>query len=322
MKAIRTVILITSLMLLGACGPVINILEVDVRLPAAKPLTLPGKELAVFIPQYDSVSITDSILLAKFAQSLAGELALQAHLPSASVPLFNHYTGDQVLGTLDQPDYAYRLAMETESDMIFMVDSVFIGGFDTRNIAGSFGNYKKQFLIVPFHAVVRIFDAHQFVFQEYLSLSDTLAWEVWVPDDAKAVSIPESAFEDIQKAAVILGQRTARSFSDQWETQDRVIFHYSKKDWNRAYDHALAFEWDKAMQIWLRMVEGDNAKEVACAAFNIALACEMQGYFDLGEEWLELSAKTFSMPETEYYLELLQERKKNAASILIEKEPF
>ena len=132
-----------------------------------------------------------------------------------------------------------------------------------------------------------------------------MAWKVWVPYDQMTISIPTSAFDDLKNAADYLGRRTARSFVDQWETQDRVIFLYRKTEWNRAYDYALAFEWDKAMQIWLKLTEGNNAQEVACAAFNVALSCEMQGYFDLAKEWLEFSSKTFSMPETTYYLELL-----------------
>ena len=40
------------------------------------------------------------------------------------------------------------------------------------------------------------------------------------------------------------------------------------------------------MEIWLELLEGTNAKEVACAAFNPALACEMQGHFELAENGL------------------------------------
>lgn len=305
MKVIRNLLLITTFALLGACGPVINILEVDVRLPAAKPLPLVGKEMAVFIPQYDSVSTTDSIMLEKFGSSLADELSVQVRLPEGTVPMYSHYTGEQPLGTLDQPDYVFRLALETGADMVFMVDSLSVGGFDTRKVSEASGDFKKQFLIVPFHSVVRVFDATKFAFSEYVTLRDTVAWEVWVPYDQMTVSIPTSAFDDLKNAADYLGRRTARSFVDQWETQDRVIFLYKKTEWNRAYDYALAFEWDKAMQIWLKLTEGNNAQEVACAAFNVALSCEMQGYFDLAKEWLEFSSKTFSMPETTYYLELL-----------------
>jgi hypothetical protein len=58
-----------------------------------------------------------------------------------------------------------------------------------------------------------------------------------------------------------------------------------------AYNHALAFAWDEAMKIWMELVKGDNAKEVACAAFNMSVACEMQGNFELAQKWLDLSQK-------------------------------
>ena len=44
-------------------------------------------------------------------------------------------------------------------------------------------------------------------------------------------------------------------------------------------------------------VIGCDPKEVACAAFNVAVACEMQGLFDLARK-CGLLAKTLDMPET------------------------
>jgi tetratricopeptide (TPR) repeat protein len=147
-------------------------------------------------------------------------------------------------------------------------------------------------------------------FTQYIPIRDTAAWDLGDNADQEIVTIPKSAFLDLQRAAVFVGERTARSFMDQWETQDRVIFVYDKFKWNVAYDYALAFEWDKAMEIWLELVKSNNAKEAACASFNVALACEMQGNFELAKKWLNLSQKTLDMPETRYYKELLLERKK------------
>lgn len=300
MKAIRFIIYSAALVLLAACGPTINLLEVDVRLPAAKPLPLHGKQMVVFIPTYDSTSVTDSVLLHTFGQGLANELERLTNLPEGAVPLYTHYSEDVALGTLEQPDYVYRLAVDTESEMVFMVDSVTIGRFEAR----------PSYLILPFQSVVRVFDAEQFDFPEYTILSDTLAWDIYLAyDEAQTVTIPAGAYEDIQRAAAFLGQRTARSFVDQWETQDRVVFVYERRKWLKAYDYALDFEWDKAMAIWMELLEGTNKEEVACAAFNIALACEMKGSFDLAQEWLDLSEKTYPMKETTYYSDMLRQRK-------------
>jgi hypothetical protein len=301
MKTIRTIGLLAVLLLAGACGPMINILEVDVRLPATLPLNLSGREMVVFTPRYDSVSLTDSVLLNRFAQAFADGLTQQARLSPGSVPVFSHYSGSESFGTLDQPDYVHRLALETEKDLIFMVDSVTLGAFQVNELS---------LLLAPFQAVVRVYDAEKVRFTQYIPIRDTAAWDLGDNADQEIVTIPKSAFLDLQRAAVFVGERTARSFMDQWETQDRVIFVYDKSKWNVAYDYALAFEWDKAMEIWLELVKSNNAKEAACASFNVALACEMQGNFELAKKWLNLSQKTLDMPETRYYKELLLERKK------------
>jgi len=310
MKAIRATVLLSALLILSACGPLINLMEVDVRLPATRPLNILGREMAVFTPQYDSVSVTDSVLLYKFAQSLADALSSEAYLASGSVPVFSHYTGSEALGTLEQPDYVHRLALETGTNMVFMVDSVEIGGFFTREVSQVEDDYKLHYLMAPFTSVVRVFDAEKVQFIKYIPLRDTVAWEVWIPSETEKVAIPTTAFQDLQRASEYFAEELAETFMDQWETQDRVIFVYNKRDWNLAYDHALAFAWDEAMKIWLELVKGTNAKEVACAAFNLALACEMQGNFELAQKWLDLSQKTYDLPEAKYYKELLQERKK------------
>jgi len=301
MKTIRTISLLIALLLAGGCGPMINILEVDVRQPASRPMNIMGREMAVFTPLYDSITLSDSVLMNRYAQSLADGLALQARLPKGAVPLFIHHTGSESLGTLDQPDYAHRLALETETDLLFMVDSVTIGGFLVNDNA---------YLLAPIQAVVRVYDAELVRFTRYIPIRVTAAWDIGDQADKETITIPRSAFIDLQRAAVYMGEQTARSFMDQWETQDRVVFVFDKLKWNRAYDHALAFEWDKAMEIWLELLKSNNTKEVACAAFNVALACEMQGNFALAEKWLDLSQKTLDMAETRYYRDMLQERKK------------
>ncbi|HOO42718.1 MAG TPA: DUF6340 family protein [Bacteroidales bacterium] len=310
MKAIRTTGLLSVLLLLSACGPLINIMEVDVRLPATRPINILGREMAVFTPQYDSVSVTDSVLLQKFAMSLADALASESYLSPGSVPVFSHYTGSEALGTLDQPDYVHRLALETGTNMVFMVDSVEIGGFFTREVSQVQDDYKLQYLMAPFTSVVRVYDAEKVEFIKYIPLCDTVAWEVWIPTETETVSIPSTAFQDLQRASEYFARELAETFMDQWETQDRVVFVYEKRAWNMAYNHALAFAWDEAMKIWMELVKGTDTKEVACAAFNMALACEMQGNFELAEKWLDLSQKSYDLPEAKYYRELLQERKK------------
>ncbi|MFA5301783.1 MAG: DUF6340 family protein [Bacteroidales bacterium] len=310
MKAIRTTGLLSVLLILSSCGPLINIMEVDVRLPATRPINIMGREMAVFTPQYDSVSVTDSVLLHNFSQSLADALASEAYLASGSVPVFSHYTGSEALGTLEQPDYVHRLALETGTNLVFMVDSVEIGGFYSREVSRVEDDYKLHYLMAPFTSVVRVYDAEKVQFIKYIPLRDTVAWEVWIPSENETVSIPSSAFQDLQRASEFFAKELAETFVDQWETQDRVIYVYEKRDWNLAYNHALAFAWDEAMKIWMELVKGTNAKEVACAAFNLALACEMQGNFELAQKWLDLSQKTFDLPEAKYYSELLQDRKK------------
>ncbi len=308
MRTLRFSIFMAGLLLAAACGPVINILEVDVKLPAKAPLEIMGKQMAVFIPEYDSVLVTDSTLTRTFAESFAEKLAEVAGQPKGSVPLFSHKTDSLEPGFAELPAYAQQLAIETESDLVFLVDSVSIGSFDALDVAGDTEDFKRQLLFVPFRGRVRVYDASKIEYIRNFPVCDTVAWELWVTRSRKTLTIPTTAFEDLKNASVYIGQGLAEAFSDQWETQDRVIFTYEHPTWRKAFELAEAFEWEQARDIWMELLNSPDSGSISCAAFNLAVSCEMAGSIDLAIKWLDYAAKAYPMSEISYYKNLLEER--------------
>jgi hypothetical protein len=300
---------------LSACAPTISILEVDVKLPAELPLSLKGKQMAVFTPVYDSIGKSDSLLMSRFSEGLASALATETALPDP-LPLFTHDCGTVALGTLSQPEYALALAQESSSDMVFLVDSVHVGTFESKGVSSVSDGFRKELITVPFYSVVRVFDTIACDFVKYIPLKDSVFWEVWVDSKVEHITVPHTALADLEKVSGHIATSLVRSFSDQWETQDRVVFVYNMGPWQEAFAYAESFEWEKARAIWLGLLEGKNARKVSCAAFNLALTCEIAGQIDLAKEWLDYAAKTYSMPEITYYRQLLDERNLAAKRLL------
>ena len=123
------------------------------------------------------------------------------------------------------------------------------------------------------------------------------------------------------ETAEYLGSLAAKFTQPQWETQERVLFFFSSAPWYKALEHAFMFEWEEAQNIWLMLTkENKNHKKVAYAAYNLAVASEMMGRFDLAKEWLDMSGKYLKIPEVKYYMQILDERKQQQRFILLQVE--
>lgn len=304
----RSVIWVAATFFLASCAPTVSMLQVDVKQPAVLPLSIKDRHMAVFTPVYDSVTPTDSALLRHFAESFSNALSSEAKQGEGSVPLFSHYCGTQALGTLEDPTYTQDLALQTESDMLFMVDSVTVGDFvlvTSDKVADS--EFKREMLGVPFFATIRVYDALNQSFVKYIPICDSVFWELILPTERTTIPIPASAFTDLLKTSTVIATNLARSFSSQWETQERVLFVNTKHAWKKAFSYAELFEWTKARDIWFSLLESENRKEVACAAYNLAVVCELEGRRDLANQWLDYAEKTYYLPEIDHYRAVLKD---------------
>jgi hypothetical protein len=91
--------------------------------------------------------------------------------------------------------------------------------------------------------------------------------------------------------------------------------------WYKALEHAIMFEWEEARDIWLALTKSrKNQKMISFAAYNLAVASEMLGQIELAGEWLDLSKQYLHIPEITHYRQMLDERKQQQQSILLQLE--
>ena len=114
----------------------------------------------------------------------------------------------------------------------------------------------------------------------------------------------ESSVSDLESMAGTLGRASGKRFAPGWKAEEIVFFTYGSQSWYETYYLVNGYEWKKAMDIWMTMLDTPNLEKRACLEYNIAAACYIQGDYRLAKEWLDLSQKDFRV----YYSDTLMRK--------------
>ncbi|MCL2727874.1 MAG: DUF6340 family protein [Bacteroidales bacterium] len=310
-----------------ACGAMIQIIDVDVKLPAEHLISFEDRtDIAIFNALYDTEEFeeavwNDSLLVNKVAEGFRNQLATELSLDSESISVFNHFCGQSARGTLDDKEYIYSLSEQTGAQLLVLIDSVKLSDFQhIRQKMPATSEYKPYYISAVWQMVFRFFDVEKDRFVARFVFNDTLFWNV-VARDRDSILINRKLELSIPETAEYLGSLVARKTRPQWETQERALFFFPNKTWYKALDHAFMFEWEEAQNVWLSLTKkGKNPKKIAYAAYDLAVALEMMGRIDLAKEWLELASKYQNIREVKHYLQMLEERRQQQGAILLQLE--
>ncbi len=164
---------------------------------------------------------------------------------------------------------------------------------------------------VIYEVLFRVYDPlkEKIVASEFFK--DTLLWE----DGARTTLELFHRFTPVKKALAEAGIAVALDFSEKistnWQEEKRPF--YVKGDANLKHAGMLIDngDWQGAMVLWKETVENTNSKSLKSKAqLNIAIANEILGDIDNAISWALDSYNTMYRQITYYYLELLEERKK------------
>jgi len=321
---IMGLILLLPAMGITACGALIQIIDVDVKLPAQHPLKFNNSEIAVFNALYDPVEgegevWNDSLLINKVAEGFRNRLAAELSIDPDSIPVYNHYCGQTACGHMEDKEYVYSLSEQTGARILVLIDSVRSGDFEhLRARTASMSEYTTTIVSSEWQMVFRFFDMESDRFIARFAAKDTLVWNI-ISKERDTLLINTKLKASLPETASYMGSKMAEVTQPQWETQERVLFLFSGTPWYKAMEHAFSFEWEEAKKIWLSLTkETKNTKKIAYAAYNLAVSSEMMGQFDLAREWLELARKYLPIPEIDRYFKMLEERKQQQRIIFLQ----
>lgn len=89
-----------------------------------------------------------------------------------------------------------------------------------------------------------------------------------------------------QDAANYLGKCFGTKIIPSWILSERSYYKSYHPEMLKAEIYIKNQDWLKAAEIWNKQTKNKNHKIAAKACFNMALACELEGKYDLAMEWL------------------------------------
>ena len=212
----------------------------------------------------------------------------------------------QVFSLDMKPDVSYsekdtmvNLLVETGSDVVFLFDTPDFGtAAVTESVASGEGRSSVSG-VFPYTVTLYVYDAMN---KEDRVLefhgNGTGKSSAYIDGDESRDEKLRMLKENLAGEARTAGQNSVSAFRTGWKKENVFFYIYDNDQWYRAYYAAADYDWQKAMDIWMSMLDTKNMEKKACLEFNLATACYIQGRYDLAEEWIELSAKDMQLPLT------------------------
>ncbi len=237
---------------------------------------------------FNQVIISDSVLT---QERTGGEL-----IPQAVVDSLSQVLGADMILSVDQ------IQLLTAKKEIYYPGFVPLTAFDLK--------------IRP---VVRAYVPSRLMPVMTLAKVDSLLW-----DFSPTLSDYDVVKEGSNHAAYTL----VNQLVPHWGNADRIYFDGGNPDMRDAAVSLREGDWQEAGRIWTNLYDSvKKGKLKSRAAFNMALACEIQGQMDEANAWIE-KAKTSASPGSEeeraatFYAAILQERTKDFLKLNLQMRRF
>jgi hypothetical protein len=271
----------------------------------------PAVYATLYVSDIDGTQYTfrnDSLTAVETAIGIKEALEEFESLADYDVPVYNFYSfcADS-LNCNDTIDTG-----ATDHDLFIIVKNVRIVPWQRieKQYSDDYGSYFTVGTYASYEASFAVYDAVSKTYSHQATLFDTLAWEkdTWSENVAQTQTELPSTDEAVQLTAAEIGRLYARTLAPFWLSVQRFFFVPSAKDLRTAAEHAENGEWSEARAIWEQYAGHNNRRVAAQAAFNVALACEVNGNYELALEWLQYAEKLYVIREIAGYRAILQRR--------------
>jgi len=168
--------------------------------------------------------------------------------------------------------------------------------------------YYYGYLKMPIYCYWRVYNFPKKQIPNGFLYQDTLIWDAsdWLP-----INIGDQLpgyFKASAYAGEESGAKYAEKISPIWSDDKRIYFHSGSREMENAAIFVENGKWIDAASEWQKVFANKNKKLCSKAAFNLALANEMLGKFDISIEWLRKAKKFYPLIEIEEYRSTLESR--------------
>lgn len=271
--------------------------------------TYPGVKGA---PESMAQASLDSTAAVEAGLVLSETLAQSPWFQNVDIPVKQHYRNES--SKLILP-YSWakvqELAQGTNADLLISLEYIKVtpktDGYQYWD--GTMQAY-YGYLSMSIYAYWRVYDLYeQKVHAEYL-YRDTLVWE---ESDYYRVQVGDQLpgfFSSASYCGFLVGEQYAKKIAPSWMDEQRIFFAMGPKPMKRASELAQNNQWLDAAALWQQVLRkhSNRPKIVARAAYNMAVANEILGNFDVALEWLKKSEDAYILPEVNWYRKIIEHR--------------
>lgn len=254
----------------------------------------------------------DSVAALEATNSL-GELLLISPVYEELAPINSiYYRNDtsKVILPLSWERIADISAKNNDAEVIISLDYMRINPYSDNipkweNGVRSYYGY----LDIAVYCYWRVYDLRSKKISNSFLHRDTLSWEAsdWV--EVRTGNQLPGFFTASAYAGADAAEKYAKLIAPTWNNDSRIIFNGNSKFFSQAMVFAEQGNWFDAAALWQKYTNDKNRSIAARAAFNMALANEMLGNFELALEWLSEAQKLNpKLKEIEDYRSVIEER--------------
>lgn len=213
-------------------------------------------------------------------------------------------------------DYLEKLTKKYNADIFIILDSINLSmSSESYTDYYSYPTEYSKYREISVNIYWSVFDLVEKKRLDKYNYIDTLFWEAKsyskTQVEKELISVEKSLREVSFFAAFDYGSRIL----PMWKQETRYYFNLGNKDFKHAALLVKDNKWKEATDIWGKYTNNIDREIASRACFNIALANEIKGDFDLAISWAEKSKKIKNKTKTRYYISMLKTRKKNTEKL-------
>jgi hypothetical protein len=240
-------------------------------------------EILEFSPRFDSIVITDSLLV-------------------ASINKIKEFSWNDIV----------RVCKKDSTDAVIALESFYLKDF--LNIEYYFGFECYVSFLIESYATWKIYYPEDFnIVDEYTSI-DTIKWIGLDFNSDNALNELPQPVDMIIESCYWAGKKYGSRIAPMWyDNVKRIYYSYSSgnKDMSAASAKVRADKWRDAAELWRDLSDDQNKRLASRACFNMALACEVEDKLELAYEWAKKSNELYHSIKTGSYIKIIEKRLKN-----------
>ncbi|MDD2549200.1 MAG: DUF6340 family protein [Bacteroidales bacterium] len=290
--------------------------ELSVPSNFAQPLIVTGIYKGVpGSPESMAQAALDSTAALEAGLVLAETLAESPWFQGVEPPVRQHYRDESTRLILPYSwNEVENMASATDADLVISLEYIKITP-KTDSYPywdGAFQGY-YGYLSMDVYAYWRVYDLYNRELVSNYLFRDTLIWDEYDYFPVEVGDQLPGFFNSAAYCGYLVGDEYAKKIAPYWADEQRFYYVKGHKLLRNAANLVINNQWEDAANLWQEVIDKyPNREELAAkAAFNLALANEMLGNFDVAIDWLEESEKYYRLQRALVYKSVLKERIKH-----------